>query len=249
MLNNRYLKDVYDGCVNHRTIKQIHKKLLETTLNMKKVKSNRLLSYYMKVSNKVVRQKIEPEGFLLLFSKLIEPVSKKVINTDVQKHENDRKLIIMENAWKQNRVSGTIFYVASAHGDCAEDHLPYQGKIYVDRYWHNYDYTGEIADYINRNNIKTVQWVTGAPAYFITRPHCRHYFVNYSFDDIRTGNFNVPYHKIGQKKMQTPAKATLEFYQDRLASLYAMKSIYQTDSLKNKISKTKILITKWKKMF
>ena len=69
------------------------------------------------------------------------------------------------------------FYMASWHADSATDHAPYQGKLYYDA-----NTTGEALKYAQQHNLKTLQWVTGEPVWFVTRPYCRHYFVQYSLE-------------------------------------------------------------------
>ncbi len=74
---------------------------------------------------------------------------------------------------------GTIFFLASSHADCADDHVDYQGKIYVKENWQRFikpEKIAEIQDFITKKDIKTMEWVIGKPVYFTTRPNCRHYF-------------------------------------------------------------------------
>lgn len=74
-----------------------------------------------------------------------------------------------------------IFYACSSHSKPAKDHKDYQGKIYVDRYWRKYC-TGTvpewmmmaIEDYINKNEILSVQKIMGPPVWLCTRPYCKH---------------------------------------------------------------------------
>ena len=76
-----------------------------------------------------------------------------------------------------------IFYACSSHSKPAKDHADYQGKIYVDRYWRKYcTGTGPewmeaaIEDFIQKNNIITVQKIMGPPVWLGTRSYCRHFF-------------------------------------------------------------------------
>lgn len=170
----------------------------------------------------------------------------KIINYEVRKFESDKKVEILDNSFKENRLSGKIFYIASSHKDSAKDHEPWQGKIYVDRYWHNYDTDGKIGKFIRDNGIKTVQWVTGEPVWFITRPNCRHYFTTYTFDEIINNKYVIPHRKIGDKRLQTPRDANLQYYEDRLRLYKNMYNKYPTTLLKNQIEKTRLLISKWK---
>jgi hypothetical protein len=73
-----------------------------------------------------------------------------------------------------------IFFICSQHEKPAKDHADYQGKIYVDEKWRsiivNKEVQMQVEKYINAHNVKSLQWVTNRPVWFITRPNCRHYF-------------------------------------------------------------------------
>lgn len=132
------------------------------------------------------------------------------------------------------------FYMASWHKDSATDHKDWQGKLYYDA-----NATGEALDYARTHGLQTVQWVTGKPVWFVTRPYCRHYFVQYSLEEVKKG-VKPRRSKIGRRDLQTPAKATLEYYTDRLEQLNGLYKIYPIPKLKLQINKTKLLIRKWK---
>lgn len=74
-----------------------------------------------------------------------------------------------------------IFYACSSHSKPAKDHADYQGKIYVDRYWRKYC-TGmmpewliaAVEDFIQKNEIISIQKIMGPPVWLCTRPFCRH---------------------------------------------------------------------------
>lgn len=76
-----------------------------------------------------------------------------------------------------------IFYACSSHSKPAKDHADYQGKIYVDRYWRKYC-TGmmpewliaAVEDFIQKNEIISIQKIMGPPVWLCTRPFCRHKF-------------------------------------------------------------------------
>jgi len=216
----------------------------------------------MKLANRVKKldkgagQYYGTGGLDVLAAAIVSMYSKKavnyetniLVNHEVRKYEDKRKIEILEDAFEENRKNGRIFYVASKHADSAEDHKDWQGKIYVDRYWHNYDTDGKLGKYIRENNIRTVQWVTGKPVWFITRPNCRHYFTNYSIDEVLNGKYKIPNRKIGDRRLQTPQDVNLHYYEDRLRLLMTMYSKYKTPLLKKQIDKTRLLIAKWKKL-
>jgi hypothetical protein len=100
---------------------------------------------------------------------------------------NSKKAI--RNTLQQARTVGTeepgrfpmIFYMCSSHSKPAKDHADYQGKIYVDRYWRKYC-TGTvpewmimaIEDFIQKNEIISIQKIMGPPVWLCTRPYCKH---------------------------------------------------------------------------
>ena len=256
---NRYLSIIYEDTLKHKPVREIHKHLFDVTINPNKV----LIAYMVKLSNRVkkldkgVGQYYGTGGLdvlavaiLQLFNKqAVNYAASKIIHTEVRKYESEQKIQILDNQWKENRKTGKIFYVASSHKDSAKDHEPWQGKLYVDRYWHNYDTDGELGKFIRDNNIKTVQWVTGKPVWFITRPNCRHYFETYTFEQILNGKYTVPHRKIGDKRLQTPRDSNISYYEDRLRLLQELYKKHPTDILRRQIEKTKLLIAKWKKVF
>lgn len=256
---NKYFAAIYDGVLKHKPIRDIHNDLLRVTVNPNKT----VLAYFQKLANRAKKLdkgagayygagglEVLAVALVNLFMKRADNYNATVlINSEIRRYESEHKAEILQNAWKQNRLDGKIFYIASKHADSAADHAPYQGKIYVDRYWHNYDTDGRLGKFIKDNNIQTVQWVTGKPVWFITRPNCRHYFVNYTINEVLDGKYHVPNRKIGDKRLQTPAGANLEYYENRLKMLEELYRRYKIPLLKKQIDKTRLLIAKWKKLF
>ena len=76
-----------------------------------------------------------------------------------------------------------IFYACSRHSSPANDHKDYQAKIYVDRYWRRYTVgmmpewiTAAVEDYIEKNEVVSIQKIMGPPVWLCTRPYCKHFF-------------------------------------------------------------------------
>lgn len=116
--------------------------------------------------------------------------------TDIQ---ND----IGSNMVKTGQENGVIFYIAAYFGDCAKDHVEYQGKIYVDKNWESNapkDRLEEIRSYINSHDIKTVQEVLEPPARFTTRPNCRHYFQYIDIDSVLGAKNNDDVNKLRDER-------------------------------------------------
>ena len=137
--------------------------------------------------------------------------------------------------------------MASSHNDCAADHKPYQGRLYVDE-----KAPKEVIDYAKSRGLYTVQWVMDGPAWFITRPNCRHYFVSLKLDQVKgksdkklTKKYKT--HSVeGNRDFQTPRSRAIEEYTDRLRMLKSLYWEHKTQKLKNEIVKTELLIKKWK---
>ena len=62
---------------------------------------------------------------------------------------------------------GIIFYLASEHADCADDHANYQGKIYVKRNWETIIKQAElvprIREFINSKQLMAIEDVIEKP--------------------------------------------------------------------------------------
>lgn len=103
------------------------------------------------------------------------------------KARTDIQQDIGTNMIAAGKEAGVIFYICSFYGDCAPDHADYQGKIYVDEKWESLapkDRLEEIRNYIQSNDIKTVQAITENKPFLTTRPNCRHYFQYIDIDSV-----------------------------------------------------------------
>lgn len=103
------------------------------------------------------------------------------------KARTDIQQDIGTNMIAAGKEAGVIFYICSFYGDCAPDHADYQGKIYVDEKWDSLapkDRLEEIRNYIQSNDIKTVQAITKNKPFLTTRPNCRHYFQYIDIDSV-----------------------------------------------------------------
>ncbi len=255
-LKNKYFAIIYKGCLDNDTTKRIHKALFDATINLKPAyQSKYLLGFAIKLTNKA--KKLPEKGggalalalFSLFHKGQYNDKAKKIINHTTQTEAEKEKQGAIDDFMDASRLKGEWFYLASSHNDCAEDHKPYQGRLYVDK-----EAPKEAIDYAHDRGLYTVQWVMGAPAWFITRPHCRHYFVSLSLEQVKGKTLKKlkrkykTHTKVGNKDFQTPAKAAVEEYEDRLKLLRALYAQYPTDKLKAEILKAEMLVKKWKKL-
>lgn len=179
-------------------------------------------------------------SLVVLFSKIMyDYKATAIINQYVREQNEKAKVDLLDEMLKDKKKP---FYMASYHKDSAKDHKDYQGKLYYDERTTDPD----VIKYAREHNLQSLQWVTGKPVWFVTRPYCRHYFTQHSLDEIKKG-VKPRTRKVGDRALQTPARVTLSFYEDRLDQLEKLYRVFKIPRLKNQILKTKILIKKWKK--
>lgn len=196
----------------------------------------------------------------------------KIINAEADKVESQSKEQAIKDEFAYNRglESPKVFYLASEHKDSAEDHEPYQGKIYIDEEWRSVisdrEEKARISSFLQRRKVKTVQWLMGKPVWFITRPNCRHYIKPISTDDVLGKSRSALIKEndmssaIGDREyLQTIKHATsrdwyeevrnaellLEKYKERLTLHEAMSKQQDNPLLSEAIRKDRILIRKW----
>lgn len=186
----------------------------------------------IKVSNKAVKMKDDLDLVLPYLLKSSKTINSEINAINRQIQDKVKKDIIKTAL---NDLSKP-FFVSSKHSDSAKDHKDWQGKLYVNERVLNND---EIRVFCVKHNVLTIQWVMGEPVWFLTRPNCRHYFRQYSFDEIKDG-YTIPTRKIGDRRLATLKTSDLNFYKDRLVLLEMMQP--KTQLIKDKILKTKLLI-------
>lgn len=262
--------------------------LAKRTQNIEYVKKEVSAKYGVDVKAVPLTEIIGSFTYKLIEDKKVEKNLSVVITTEADKQEGDSKNLILTDELRERinqarrdilkeedeRAFDTsklmIFYLASAHKDSASDHKDYQGKMYVDANWTSlplyYGLKNAIAYYIKRNNVQTVQWVTGKPVRFITRPNCRHYFQNLSVKEVlataRTKLLDQYDMKtaIGDRQyLQTIKHSTdkewyddvrnaqllLASYKERLSLHQSMYKANPCSLLKKAIDKDRMLIKKW----
>lgn len=254
-LKNRYLAIIYSGCLKNKPVRKIHKELYDETISTKRQYADKvLLAMMIKTANKAKKIRAESPGLLavalfdLFKREKTNDKAKKAINHEVQREAENRKDAEIADFMDQSRRRGEWFYLASSHNDCAEDHKPYQGRLYVDN-----KAPEDVISYAKDRALYTVQWVMGSPAWFITRPNCRHYFVSLTEQEVRKKTLKKlakkykTHTKEGDRRFSTPKTVIIGEYEDRLRMLRALYREYPTEILKKEIQKTEMLIKKWKK--
>jgi len=137
-----------------------------------------------------------------------------------------------------------IFFVCSRHQDCAKDHEPYQGRLYVSENWKNKPHSKEVARYINNRKatLRTVESVCYDYPYLITRPNCRHTMKPVKTSAVLSGDWKdeIDYVK-SQKKNLTYIK-----YYERLKYLEALNERLPNKQLQKEMARTRTLMRKHK---
>ena len=251
-LKNKCFATIYGMALSGKPVREIHRALLKQTINERKV-----FAFMVKVANRTVkaidpRKTVDANGALLLLLFNRERYNskvKKVINQEVTDDAEAEKQVAIADYVDKSREAERWFYLASSHNDSAEDHAPWQGRLYYDE-----KAPKDVREYAEKHRMKSIQWVMGAPVYFITRPNCRHFFKSLPMDVIKKySNKDLirryKMHRMdGDRSLATPAKIAVEEYEDRLHMLQGMYKEHQTEHLRREIQKTKLLIKKWKKI-
>lgn len=102
------------------------------------------------------------------------------VRTTFQKDAGDFQL-------QAGHDAGLVFYLCSYHSDCANDHVDYQGKIYIDEDWESIvseEMKTKVQEYIDAHKVDTIQNVRDGEPYLTTRPNCRHYFTPMSTEEV-----------------------------------------------------------------
>lgn len=292
-MRNSYVASIYEGLIKRKTILEIHQDLKRLTINANKkgiTHTQSLERYALKLAKTTKKQlnsmmpSFEKQGsdidnlicvwaFDLFTRKKVFSNTNSISYDTGKTYEADNKDLAIRTAIRTNRKleNPRIFYLASAHNDCASDHKDYQGKMYIDEKWQdlikNEELKQEIQKYVNIHNVKTFQWVIGKPVWFITRPNCRHYVKSMKTEDVlgksvETLIRNHKLHtKIGKELTKTITHSInkvwykeeniadiIEKYKERLAFHKAMWDVKKSQPVKRAIEKDKLLIEKWEKM-
>lgn len=165
-----------------------------------------------------------------------------------------------------------VFYLCSWHGDCAQDHVEWQGKLYYDRFWRRHvkdkPTQERVLDFIQNTGMMSLQWVTNKPVWLITRPNCRHYFEQVTIKEAFGKSTDELLDERGMKRQygergtnQTIRHSTqegwytrenviniIQKYKERLALHQRMYELQPSQTLEGYIEKDKRLIKKWRYM-
>lgn len=267
MRNKRYLKfRIYSFEVNSAKIishglvsgkgklpimRHLKRELLNfrSTVKMTDSEANELwlfCSYsYNKISKDVWGKRTDNESVYMAIRRLFGDMEgfKNRLGTDIELHEKD--------VYLDRLLSDGIFYLCSAHKDCAKDHLDFQGKIYVSEDWEARCLDGDqarIRAYIKNHKIQTIEWVVGDPVYMTTRPNCRHYFIKMDVEEVLSNSVNKmlkQHHMIRERVNLTYEYVNYRKYYERLKLLKSLRDTCPCSQLEADIKETRRMMKKW----
>ena len=248
-LKNKCFATIYGMVLSGKTVREIHKRIYSMTAQMPRMYL--LMSKVASKTSKTVDHRKNAdensEIILLLFGKMgYNGKAKHLINHETMETAEKSKHEVIKSYIKESESLDRWIYLASSHVDCAEDHVPFQGKLYYDNKAPEY-----VVEYARKHGYRSIQWVMDAPAWFITRPNCRHFFKSLPLDVVKQYSIKElqrrykTHRMTGDTTLATPRKVAIEEYKDRLDMLKAMYHEHPTESLRRQINKIKILLKKW----
>lgn len=128
--------------------------------------------------------------------------------------------------------SNNVFFMCSIHNKCRELHKPYQGQIFVDRFWRGKVSGKEyysVLSYIKNHKTMTVQEAMQEPIWLVTADYCKHYFIPLDTATVLHSSAR----KIAERYKKTVKKYTPEeYYSVRSKVFEAMDKEYPCNEFK-----------------
>lgn len=265
----------------NKIITQIQKevKVLSVQLGLSDAERNQLYvnayGKYLQVSRKTVSslRKIElkfgkkedyEQSLVQRRAVIYNSIRANIQNNDLIKEANSI-MFSYENRLKHEELYGTEgllaqgeekkspFFLCSSHPNPAEDHAPYQGKLYYDEQWEDYvpaEDAATIRAIIRNRRLSSIQYIVGAPVYLTTRRNCKHYFINVSVDEVAHSSARSLIRKHGmmmEDERPVPRKVLYyRHYYNRLKIEESLHKLVPNEKLALDIKKDKKLLDKWK---
>jgi hypothetical protein len=153
--------------------------LLKMTINEREM-NKALFAHALKLGKHAhATIKSHDDMIALILSHLV--TMDKIINRDVAYKAEKQKDYVIDEYLRQCKSENKYFYIASGHDDCAEDHKEWQDRLYVDA-----TAPSEVIEIARKMELYTIQYVMGSPAWFMTRPNCRHYVVGVTTKEVQS---------------------------------------------------------------
>lgn len=158
------------------------------------------------------------------------------------------------DAARSNSRAYSPFFICSSHPKPAKDHASWEGKMYYDEDWEQYANEAakdHIRAYIKNRKLRSVQWVTGAPVYLVTRRNCKHFLTNIPIEEVMHGSARSilkrrNLYMAEERPVSKEIRAYREYY-NRLKVEIALHNLVPNEQLAKDIKKDKKLLDKWRK--
>lgn len=177
------------------------------------------------------------------------PYLEKIKNGLGRGIENHDKL-----SYLRDLTSEGIFYLCSCHTRCAEGHKDFQGKVYVSENWRercpDSHTRRRVASYIRNHRCMTVEEAVGDPVYMVTRPNCRHYFMELGIEEVMHSSAKAMLKRHGMIKTGVNSYEYGQYrnYYERLKALIALRQVCPCPKLEADITETRRIMKKWLSM-
>lgn len=220
-------------------------------------------SRYVRVSKKVYSSLRKAEKANLEYDDYLK-LRKNTVYADLRtefkglEHEKNSVADQYEYRAKHDQVvellqGSGIFYLCSSHKNPAKDHAEWEGKVYIAEDWANRvspDQAEKISAYVQNHQIRTVEWVTGAPVWLVMRPNCKHYLIPVTVEEV-LGNSVRKLLKTHDMYMEPEKEISYEYgqyktYYERLKMLSYLNTMFDAEDLGSDIKETRTLVRKWK---
>lgn len=235
----RAVSEITSALLTHTPKRQVLKQLrrimisFASTVRLDRSESNSLwiwtVNTYTRMSKKTWGQKEEAkvQDAAIAQYRAIEKEKNDVADHIEFRIKHDRAI--------SYEKSDTVFYQLSTHEDCAEDHAPYQGHIFI-----NEDAaTEEQKDFARIHNIPSIHEMMFNEPFLTTRRNCKHVFLPVPTDEVLNNSLPEPT-IISARPLNTRYRA----YVDRKKLLEAAGVSQKNDSLKRTVS----LIKKYRRI-
>lgn len=268
---DKILVYTYAKLLDGETISQIHRKISNIiSFKQDPIMFRNATVFLNKIGKQIKKDKdLKKDSNYFYLLLMANDFGRKTLMKDeyksLNKFEGEGKQQILKDYKSENREEKVIFYVASHHPDCAEDHLPCQRKIFVDEKWRSYvspELKNQVASFISNHNIRTVEWVINEPYYFLTRPNCRHVLNAVKTEDILgksisaiqrkyslRSNTKSPYSQTlrRQRDQEDNINTIIKQYNERKDLIVQLNKVSKTAESQADLHKVNLLIKKWEK--
>lgn len=200
---------------------------------------------YDSVSKTVWGKRTDSESVYMAIRATL-PALEKIKNGLGRDIENHDKL-----SYLSDLMSEGIFYACSQHTHCAEGHKDFQGRVYVSENWRercpDSSTRRRVASYIKNHGCQTVEEIVGDPVYMVTRPNCRHYFVELDVEEVMRNGVKklLKNHGMVHAGVDSYEYSRYRNYYERLKALIALRKVCPCLKLEADITETRRIMKKW----